>query len=166
MATDNVLRLIVNGSRRPLDDLRRGLVRQWSRRVAGRTWSERLPSSIAALYDLAPEARPVKPECPGETYDVSRLADCPRSRRACRAAIPTPHPKFRGDRVGARAVSRVSNADVPPIDAPPGWRRLRIVLRRAWPRQTVAARMPWRKETFLFGTPLQPRQPEGATRNT
>lgn len=70
MAVDNFDRLIVNGPRRNLEDLRRRLVRTWSRRVAGRTWTERLPFSIQALCDIAPGAHRAEREGLEEAYDV------------------------------------------------------------------------------------------------
>jgi hypothetical protein len=137
MATDDFLRLIVNGSRRPLDDLPRGLVRQRSRRIAGRTWSAVFDRR--ALSPRAPDARRVERECPGEVYDIPAWPITRGIGGTVGAPLPAAHAKFRAGGLCASAVSRVSDADVPPIDAQPGRRRHRIVLRRAWPRQTVAA---------------------------
>jgi hypothetical protein len=70
MAEDYFHRLIVRGSRPQLANLRRRLARTWSRTVARRTFTEPLPFSFAALYDIAPAASRVEREVPGEPYDV------------------------------------------------------------------------------------------------
>jgi hypothetical protein len=70
MAVDYFHGLIVTGPPPQLQTLRRRLTRTLSRTVRGRTWSDRLPFSIGALYDIAPEVRRIDREPPGETYDV------------------------------------------------------------------------------------------------
>ena len=71
MAVDYFHRVIVTGQQRKVQELRRALVRKWSRKVGGETFTERLPFSIASLYAIAPGARRIEPEIPGEAYDVS-----------------------------------------------------------------------------------------------
>jgi hypothetical protein len=70
MAVDYFHRVIVIGPRRKVDELRRSLVRKWSRKIGRKTFTERLPFSIAALYDIAPGARRIERDVPGEAYDV------------------------------------------------------------------------------------------------
>jgi hypothetical protein len=70
MGVDYFHRLIVSGPPKRVDDLRRSLVRTSSRRVGRRAFSERVPFSFAALYELAPDARRVERDVPGEPYDV------------------------------------------------------------------------------------------------
>jgi hypothetical protein len=71
MAVDYFHRLIVTGPRRQVGALRDGLARTSSRHVGGRTWSEAVPFSFAALYELAPRARRVEREVPYDPYDIS-----------------------------------------------------------------------------------------------
>src|SRR6266446_2112736 len=70
MAVDYFHRVIVIGPTRQVDEFRRGLVRPTSRRIGRHTWTERVPFSFEALYDIAPGARRVTRESPGEPYDV------------------------------------------------------------------------------------------------
>jgi hypothetical protein len=70
MAEDYFHRLIVRGPRLQLADLRRRLARTWSRTVARQTFTEQLPFSFAALYEIAPAASRIEREVPGEPYDV------------------------------------------------------------------------------------------------
>ena len=70
MAVDYFHRLIVRGRRRQVAGLRRRLARTWSRRIGRQTFTEQLPFSFAALYDIAPAASRVEREVPGEPYDV------------------------------------------------------------------------------------------------
>jgi hypothetical protein len=71
LAVDYFHRLIVTGPRRQVAALRDGLARTSSRQVGGRTWSEAVPFSFAALYELAPRARRVEREVPFDPYDIS-----------------------------------------------------------------------------------------------
>ena len=70
MAVDYFHRLIVRGGRPQVADLRRRLARTWSRRIGRQTFTEQLPFSFAALYEIAPAASRVEREVPGEPYDV------------------------------------------------------------------------------------------------
>jgi hypothetical protein len=70
MAVDYFHRLIVRGPRPQLADLPRRLERTWSRRIGRQTFTEQLPFSFAALYEIAPGASRVEREVPGEPYDV------------------------------------------------------------------------------------------------
>jgi hypothetical protein len=71
MAIDYLHRLIVEGPDRAVRAFRRQLHREYPRTIGGETWTEVVPFSFAALYELAPAARRAEPEVPYDPYDLS-----------------------------------------------------------------------------------------------
>lgn len=71
MAVDYVHRVRVYGRRRDVRDFRDRIYREFPRTVAGSTWTEIVPFSFAALYELAPAARRVQSELPVDPFDLS-----------------------------------------------------------------------------------------------
>jgi hypothetical protein len=71
MAVDFVHRLVVTGPAKRIRDFNKRLHREHPRTVAGETWTEIVPFSFAALYDIAPRARTIEPEVPYDAYELS-----------------------------------------------------------------------------------------------
>jgi hypothetical protein len=71
MAVDYFHWLRVHGTRDDVRDFRNRIYREYPRTVGGETWTEIVPFSFAALYDLAPAARKIEAEIPFDPYDLS-----------------------------------------------------------------------------------------------
>jgi hypothetical protein len=84
MAVDYFHRLVVTGRADRIRDFRKRIYRKYSRTVAGETWTEIVPFSFAALYEIAPRARTVEAEVP---YDAYELAAWPVTRIGNRDAM-------------------------------------------------------------------------------
>ena len=72
MAVDFLHRLIVSGTHNRVRAFRRQIYRAYPRTVAGETWTEIVPFSFAALYELAPAARRIEREIPCDPYELAR----------------------------------------------------------------------------------------------
>ena len=81
MAVDYSHRLIVQGPHDVVRRFRRQMYREYPRTLAGRTWTEIVTFSFAALYEIAPAARRIEPEVPYDPYD---LCDWPIRRVSVR----------------------------------------------------------------------------------
>ena len=84
MAVDYLHRILVAGRADRVRDFRRRIYREYPRTVAGTTWTEIVPFSFAAMYEIAPRARTVEPEVPYDPYDLSAW---PVTRIGARAAV-------------------------------------------------------------------------------
>ena len=71
MAVDYFHRLLVSGKPAGVRAFRDAIYRAYPRTIAGETWTEIAPFSLAGLYELAPGARRVEPEIPDDPYDLS-----------------------------------------------------------------------------------------------
>ncbi len=71
MAIDYFHRLVVTGDAKRVRRLARELHRDYPRRVGGETWTEVVPFSFAALYEMAPRARRIEHEIPCDPYELS-----------------------------------------------------------------------------------------------
>ena len=71
MAVDYFHRLIIRGPRKDVLTFRRQIYREYPRRIGRKSWTEIVPFSFAALYEMAPEARRIEPEVPCDAYDMS-----------------------------------------------------------------------------------------------
>ena len=71
MAIDYFHRLVVTGLAERVRDFRKRIHREYPRTVAGETWTEIVPFSFAALYEMAPRARSVEAEVPWDPYELS-----------------------------------------------------------------------------------------------
>jgi hypothetical protein len=71
MAVDYFHRVRAFGRRADVRDFRNRIYREYPRTVGGETWTEIVPFSFAALYDLAPAARKIEAEIPFDPYDLS-----------------------------------------------------------------------------------------------
>ena len=71
MAVDYLHRLIVRGPRKGVLAFRREIYRRYPRKIGRRSWTEIVPFSFAALYEIAPAARRIEEEVPGDAYDMS-----------------------------------------------------------------------------------------------
>ena len=71
MATDYLHRLVVTGRAERIRDFSKRIHREYPRTVAGETWTEIVPFSFAALYDIAPRARTIEAEVPYDAYELS-----------------------------------------------------------------------------------------------
>lgn len=71
MAVDYLHRLVVAGEAAHVRRLARGLHREYPRSLAGETWTEVVPFSFAALYEIAPRARRIEREVPSDPYELS-----------------------------------------------------------------------------------------------
>ena len=72
MAVDYLHRLVVVGAADEVSVFRRQMYREYPRTIGGKTWTEVVPFSFQALYDLAPAARRVEAEVPGDPFELSR----------------------------------------------------------------------------------------------
>lgn len=84
MAVDYLHRILVAGRADRVRDFRRRIYREYPRTVAGFTWTEIVPFSFAALYEIAPRARRVEAEVPCDPYDLSAW---PVRRIGARSAV-------------------------------------------------------------------------------
>lgn len=71
MAVDYFNRLLVSGKPADVRAFRDAIYREYRRTVADETWTEIVPFSFAALYELAPAARRVEAEIPFDPYELS-----------------------------------------------------------------------------------------------
>jgi len=71
MAVDYFHRLLVSGRADRVRDFRRRMHREYPRTVAETTWTEIVPFSFAALYEIAPRARRVEAEVPWDPYELT-----------------------------------------------------------------------------------------------
>jgi hypothetical protein len=71
VAVAYVHRLIVTGPVIPVRALKRELHREYPRTLGDQTWTEIVPFSFAALYELAPSARRIEKEVPYDPYEIS-----------------------------------------------------------------------------------------------
>jgi hypothetical protein len=71
MAVDFYHRLVVSGPVAEVRDFRRRMYHEYPRTVAGQSWTEIVPFSFAALYQMAPGAKRVAPEMPFDPLDIS-----------------------------------------------------------------------------------------------
>ena len=71
MAVDYLHRLLVSGKPANVRAFRDAIYCEYPRTIAGETWTEIAPFSFSGLYELAPDARRVEPEIPGDPYDLS-----------------------------------------------------------------------------------------------
>ena len=71
MAVDYFHRLLISGSHQHVRAFRRDIYREYPRSLADQTWTEIVPFSFAALYDLAPDARRVDRSIPHDPYELS-----------------------------------------------------------------------------------------------
>jgi hypothetical protein len=71
MAVDYFHRLLVSGKRDDVRAFRDAIYREYPRTIAGETWTEIVPFSLAGLYELAPAARRVEAQIPFDPYDLS-----------------------------------------------------------------------------------------------
>jgi hypothetical protein len=91
MAVDYFHRVRVSGRRDDVRDFRNGIYREYPRTVGRETWTEIVPFSLAALYDLAPAARQIETEIPFDPYDVSAwpIRTLPEGRAEIRYQLHT-----------------------------------------------------------------------------
>jgi hypothetical protein len=71
MAVDYFHRLVVTGRADRIRDFAKRIYREYPRTVAGGTWTEIVPFSFQALYDIAPRARTIETEVPFDPYELS-----------------------------------------------------------------------------------------------
>jgi hypothetical protein len=71
MAVDYIHRLLVSGKPTGVRAFRDAIYRAYPRTIAGETWTEIAPFSLAGLYELAPAARRIEREIPDDPYDLS-----------------------------------------------------------------------------------------------
>jgi len=71
MAVDYVHRLVVSGSVQAVRRLSRALYREYPRTIADQTWTEIVPFSFAALYELAPKVSRIEREVPCDPYELA-----------------------------------------------------------------------------------------------
>jgi hypothetical protein len=71
MAVDLLHRLLVTGRTDRVRDFRRRIYREYPRTMTGTTWTEIVPFSFAALYELAPRSTMVETEVPCDPYELS-----------------------------------------------------------------------------------------------
>jgi hypothetical protein len=71
MAVDFFHRLIVRGTAQAVRRLSRALHREYPCTIADETWTEIVPFSFAALYELAPTVVRIEPEVPGDPYELT-----------------------------------------------------------------------------------------------
>lgn len=81
MAVDYFHRLLVSGPREDVRSFRHDIHREYPRTIERKTWTEIVPFSFAALYELAPLARRVENEIPPDPYDLSAWPERPIDKR-------------------------------------------------------------------------------------
>jgi hypothetical protein len=71
VAIDYLHRLIIEGPHDDVRAFRRHVHREYPRTIGGKTWSEFVPFSFAALYEMAPAVRRIEREPPCDPYELS-----------------------------------------------------------------------------------------------
>jgi hypothetical protein len=71
MAVDYFHRLIIRGPDKDVRAFRRQIYREYPRSIARKSWTEIVPFSLTGLYEMAPTARRIGPEAPGDPYELS-----------------------------------------------------------------------------------------------
>ena len=71
MAVDYFHRLIIRGPDKDVRAFRRQIYREYPRSIARKSWTEMVPFSLTGLYEMAPAARRIRPEAPGDPYELS-----------------------------------------------------------------------------------------------
>jgi hypothetical protein len=71
MADDYFHRLVVAGEAKRVRRLTRELHREYPRSVVGQTWTEIVPFSFAALYEIAARAGSIERQIPSDPYELS-----------------------------------------------------------------------------------------------
>jgi hypothetical protein len=71
MAVDYYHQLLVEGSPADVRSFRRSMWREFPRTVGRKTWTEVVPFSFGSLYMLAPDARRIFREPPGDPFELS-----------------------------------------------------------------------------------------------
>lgn len=91
MAVDYFHRLLITGAAAPIRKLVRGLHREYPRRVGRESWTEIVPFSFAALYELAPRAVRIEPEVPFDAFEMSAwpVRRLPRGKAEARYQFQT-----------------------------------------------------------------------------
>lgn len=70
MAIDYLHRLIVRGPHENIRVFRRRIYREYPRSIGKNSWTEIVPFSFTALYEVAPAACRIEPEAPGDPYEL------------------------------------------------------------------------------------------------
>jgi hypothetical protein len=91
MAVDFFHRLIVRGRYEDVRTFRRQIYRQYPRSIGRQSWTEIVPFSFAALYEMAPAAHRIEPSVPGDPYELSawRIRRINRSQAEVRYQFQT-----------------------------------------------------------------------------
>lgn len=71
MAVDYISRMLVAGRRADVIAFQKAIYREYPRTVRGKSWTEIVPFSFSALYDVAPGARRISKTIPCDPYDLS-----------------------------------------------------------------------------------------------
>ncbi len=71
MAVDYFHRLLIVGTPKDVSAFRRQMHREYPRTIGGKTWTEIVPFSFHAVYELAPAARRIEAEVPHDPYELS-----------------------------------------------------------------------------------------------
>jgi hypothetical protein len=71
VAIDYLHRLIIEGPPDDVREFRRHMHREYPRTIDGKTWTEFVPFSFAALYEMAPAVRRIERELPCDPYELS-----------------------------------------------------------------------------------------------
>jgi len=71
VAVDFIHRLLIIGRTDRTRSLRRSLYREFERCVGGKSWTEIIPFSFEALYELAPRATRIEADIPCDPYDIA-----------------------------------------------------------------------------------------------
>jgi len=71
MAVDFLHRLIIRGPHAAVRAFRRQIYREYTRSIDNQSWTEIVPFSFTALYEMAPASRRIEPEIPCDPYELS-----------------------------------------------------------------------------------------------
>jgi hypothetical protein len=71
MAVDYFHRLLIAGPRHEVREFQRRMHREYPRTIGGQVWTEIVPFSFQALYELAPAVRHIEAEIPFDPYELS-----------------------------------------------------------------------------------------------
>lgn len=71
MAVDYLHRLIIRGPHQDIRAFRRQIYREYPRSIGRKSWTEIVPFSFTALYEMAPAASRIEPEAPADPYELS-----------------------------------------------------------------------------------------------
>jgi hypothetical protein len=71
MAVDFFHRLIIRGRHEDVRVFRRRIYREYPRSIDSQSWTEIVPFSFTALYEMAPAACRIEPEVPCDPYELS-----------------------------------------------------------------------------------------------